>query len=193
MGRKKAKKAADRQETTVEDGNGSQAKTVETRKSKPKVPGSFAPFAFLVSCLICITLIYSFFYRPVSSQVIEADLSSSLRVNLDITSLEFATEGSASGKLDICKGTNNFPGISSAQVKILNLQEKEIASLPTNDAYSKVGSTCKYKMELSEVPPFSGSKLRVFVRFPFGDSSTFTVEVGDKAPYRAVNIRLTLG
>lgn len=193
MGKRKAKEAkkfeGQGHDTSIE----SEELRVKPRESRQKIPGSFAPFVLLVSLFVCGALVYSFFFRPISSQVISADVKTSLRVNLDITSLEFATEGSASGNLSICKGTSNFPGISNAKVQILNLQGKELASLPLQDSYAKTGSTCKYRMELSDVPTFSGSKLRVFVRFPFGDSGTFTVEVGDKVPYRAINIRLTLG
>lgn len=193
MGRKKVKEAADNESVTGNDSFEPNEPVSKPGRSKEKIPGSFAPFVFLVSLLVCVTLIYSFFYRPISSQVIDLEPSKSLKVNLDITSLEFATEGSASGSIDVCKGTKSFQGINNARVQILTLQGKEISSIAIEDAYSKIGTTCKYKMELAEVPSFSGSKLRVFVRFPFGDSGTFTVEVGDKIPYRAVNIRLTLG
>lgn len=193
MGKKKAKEATGFEDLGTDTSSENRELGVKPKESKQKVSGSLAPYTFLVSLLICGTLVYSFFYRPISSQVISADVKTSLRVNLDITSLEFATEGSDSGNLSICKGTSNFPGIENAKIQILNLEDNELASLPLQEAYAKTGSTCKYKMELSEVPIFSGSKLRVFVRFPFGDSGTFTVEVGDKAPYRAINIRLTLG
>ena len=150
-------------------------------KKRPKTAkvaerGTFAPFALTLGLMMIGALVFSIFYRPVSSSLIAPKTNESLRIFLSITTSEFATEGSASGSLEICRGTKEFPGIDKA-----------------TEAASKNMSTCLYELILEPVPDFPGTKLNVFVRFPFGDSNTFLVDVGSEAPYKKINIRLTLG
>jgi hypothetical protein len=138
-------------------------------------------------------LVFSFFYRPVSSSFVAPKTNESLRIYLSITTSDFATEGSASGSLDICKGTRSFPNIDDAAVIVNDINNKQIGLVQVDEASSKSNSTCLYELRLQPVPVFSGTKLNVSVRFPFGDSNTFLVDVGSEPPYKKINIRLTLG
>jgi hypothetical protein len=175
-----------------------QQSSYKKNKTKPKTAktterGSFAPFALTLGLMMIGALVFSIFYRPVSSSLVAPKINESLRIFLSITTSEFATEGSASGSLDICKGTKEFPGIDRATVFVKDTNEKEIGLISVKEAASKNNSTCLYELTLKPVPDFPGTKLNVFVRFPFGDSNTFLVDVGSQAPYKKINIRLTLG
>ena len=155
--------------------------------------GSFAPFALTLALMMLTALVFSFFYRPVSSSIVAPKTNESLRIYLSITTSDFATEGSASGSLDICKGTRSFPNIDDAAVIVNDINNRQIGLVQVDEASSKSNSTCLYELRLKPVPVFSGTKLNVSVRFPFGDSNTFLVDVGSEPPYKKINIRLTLG
>ena len=165
----------------------------KTKTPKTHERGSFAPFALTLSLMMIGALVFSIFYRPVSSSLIPPRTNEALRIFLNITTSEFATEGSASGSLEICKGTKEFPAIDKATVFVKDSNEKQIGAIAVKEATSKANSTCLYELTLQPVPNFPGTKLNVFVRFPFGDSNTFLVDVGSKPPYKKINIRLTLG
>jgi hypothetical protein len=161
-----------------------------TKAVKASDRGSFAPFALTLALMMIAALV---FYRPVSSSIVAPKTNESLRIYLSITTADFATEGSASGSLDICKGTRNFPDIDDATVIVNDIDNKQIGSIKVEQASSKSNSTCLYELQLQPVPIFSGTKLNVFVSFPFGNSNTFLVDVGSEPPYKKINIRLTLG
>ena len=162
-------------------------------RNKPAEKGSLAPFALLISFLMIAGLALLFFMRPTSSSLVEPQKKESLRIYLNITSAGFATEGSASGSLDVCRGTRDFPQIGKAVVYVSDVNNKPITSIPISEASSKKDSTCKYQLEVEKLPTFTGSKLNIYVQFGFGASNTFLVDVGSKPPYKKVNIRLTLG
>lgn len=164
-----------------------------TKAVKASDRGSFAPFALTLALMMITALVFSVFYRPVSSSIIAPKTNESLRIYLSITTADFATEGSASGSLDICKGTRNFPNIDDAAVIVNDINNKQIGLIEVDQASSKSNSTCLYELQLQPVPIFSGTKLNVFVSFPFGNSNTFLVDVGSEPPYKKINIRLTLG
>jgi hypothetical protein len=155
--------------------------------------GALAPFALLISFLMFVGLALLFFMRPTSSSLVEPQKKESLRIYLNITSSEFATEGSAAGSLDVCRGTRDFPQIDKAVIYVSDSNNKPLASIPITDASSKEDSTCKYELELKKLPTFPGAKLNIYVQFGFGASNTFLVDVGSRPPYKKVNIRLTLG
>ncbi len=190
--------ALDTTEETVQPEPSNEPKKVrKTRKSKGKgaagQKGAFSPLALVIGIAAFGALVFSIFYRPISSSIVQAKLSESLRINLSITSSEFNTEGSAFGSLDICSGTANFPNINKANVFVNDINGKSLGSIEVGEASAKSASTCKYNLELKDVSDFPGTKLNVFVRFSFGDSNNFLVDVGGEPPYKKLNIRLTLG
>lgn len=162
-------------------------------RNKPAEKGALAPFALLISFLMIAGLALLFFMRPTSSSLVEPQNKESLRIYLNITSAGFATEGSASGSLDVCRGTRDFPQIDKAVVYVSDSNNNPLASIPISEASSKEDSTCKYELEVMKLPTFPGSKLNIYVQFGFGASNTFLVDVGSRPPYKKVNIRLTLG
>ena len=192
---KKTKKSIDSEsleQGVLEKGSKKKPRSVNS-VSSGKSNSSAAPFALLISFLLVIALGYSFLYRPASSLLIPSSVKDSIRINLDLTSSEFATEGEAAGSLDICKGSKSFPDLNKAVVKVLSLKDEPLGAVEVKEASSKVESTCKYKLDFIDVPKLEGTKLKFYVSFPFGDSGTFTLDVGKEPPYSEVNIRLTLG
>jgi hypothetical protein len=155
--------------------------------------GSLSPFAFLITLLMLGGLSFLVTYKPTSSSLIEPKTNNALRILLSITNSDFATEGSASGSLDICRGTKDFPNIDKAVVYINDTNNRPLASIPVSEANSKDGSICKYELEAKSLPDFPGTKLNIYVQFNFGTSNTFLVDVGSEPPFKKVNIRLTLG
>lgn len=79
-----------------------------------------------------------------------------MRIYLSITTADFATEGSASGSLDICKGTRDFPNIDDAAVIVNDINNKQIGLIKVEQASSKSNSTCLYELQLQPVPIFRG-------------------------------------
>lgn len=153
---------------------------------------SLAPVSLILAVVMFAALFFSIFYRPVATEIVAPKVTDGLRIFLSITTDEFATEGSQSGSLDVCNGTKKFPNISGATVHVSDTNNKEIGKIPVLEAASKSENTCLYELQLNPVPEFLGTKLNLFVRFSFGDSSTFLVDVGSEPPFKKINIRLTL-
>lgn len=204
MARKKKESIAEQEftldtadESVEPEASSERKKAGKARKSREAgvagQKGAFSPFALVISIVAIGAVVFSIFYRPISSSLVAPKINESLRINLSITSNEFNTEGSASGSLNICSGTADFPNINKATVFISDTNGKSLGSIEVGEASSKNASTCKYNLELKEVSDFPGTKLNVFVRFSFGDSNTFLVDVGSEPPYKKVNVRLTLG
>lgn len=172
---------------------GKRGKKAWKKPTSTSEKSSLSPFALLISILMVAGLLFMISYRPTSSSLIEPKPNDALRIFLNITNSEFATEGSASGSLTICDGTKDFPGIDKAVVYIQDTNNRPLASIPVSKATSKDGSTCKFELEAKGLPDFPGTKLNFYVQFGFGTSSTFLVDVGSEPPFKKVNIRLTLG
>lgn len=162
------------------------------KELKLKNKGAMAPLALVLSLVVIFAVFFSLFYRPVATQLVSPKASNALRVSLSISANEFITEGSDSGNSNICKGTKSFPNISKAIVYITDLNNKPIAEIVAGSATSKKSSTCYFELSTEKYKPFSGSKLKVFVRFSFGDSNIFNVDVGNSIPYNKINLRLSL-
>ncbi len=162
------------------------------RTTESSSKASLAPASLILAVVMLAAIVFSFFYRPVATDIVAPKVTEGLRIFLSITTDEFATEGSQSGSLDLCKGTKKFPNIGAATVHISDSNNKEIGKIPVVAAASKSENTCLYELQLNPVPEFIGTKLNLFVRFSFGDSSTFLVDVGSEPPFKKVNIRLTL-
>lgn len=180
-------------EITAEDKKAKKAEEKARRKElKSKNRGAMAPLALVLSLVTLFAIFFSLFYRPVSTQLVTPEASSALRVLLSISANEFITEGSDSGNLTICRGTKSFPNISKAVVFITDTSNKPIAEIAAGDATSKKSSTCFFELSTEDYKKFTGSKLKVFVRFTFGDSNIFNVDVGNTIPYNKINLRLSL-
>jgi hypothetical protein len=164
----------------------------KSKDSENPNKSSLAPASLILAFAMLAALVFSFFYRPVATDIVSPKVNNGLRIFLSITTDEFATEGSQSGSLEVCKGTKKFPNIGEATVHISDTNKKEIGKISVVEAASKTENTCLYEIQLDPVPNFSGTKLNLFVRFSFGDSSTFLVDVGSEPPFKKVNIRLTL-
>jgi hypothetical protein len=197
MARKKKESIAEQEftldtadESVEPEASSERKKAGKARKSREAgvagQKGAFSPFALVISIVAIGAVVFSIFYRPISSSLVAPKINESLRINLSITS-------NASGSLNICSGTADFPNINKATVFISDTNGKSLGSIEVGEASSKNASTCKYNLELKEVSDFPGTKLNVFVRFSFGDSNTFLVDVGSEPPYKKVNVRLTLG
>ena len=165
----------------------------ERKASGEKIPGAMAPFAIVLSLAMIVGVLFSFFYQAGSTTLVTPEVSTDLKVRISLTSIEFASEGASAGDLGICQGTPNLPNLGQARVIITDLQNQKVAELPLKSASSRVGTTCSYAVVATDYKKFSGSTLKVLVRFTFGDSNIFTVDVGDKPPYNFIDINLTLG
>jgi len=175
----------------------SERKTSSARKNRTpdgqvRQSGAMAPFAVVISVVVLAAVLFSLFYRPMSSVLVAPDVSKDLRIRLSITTQEFATEGSSAGSLNVCEGTKTFPGISQAKVIVNDSKDQPVVVIPVKKATSKLNTTCYYELVTNDYKKFTGSKLKVSVQFPFGTSNIFTVDVGEQPPYGRIDVKLTL-
>jgi len=56
--------------------------------------------------------------------------------------------------------------------------------------YDIVG--CKYQTFIELNESFNGGEVSIFVKFPFGESETFTLDVGNQRPFK-IDLKLNLG
>lgn len=162
------------------------------KQNSQRDPGGMAPIALIVSFAFILAIVFSLFFRPGSSLLVIPDITSDLKIRLSITTQEFATEGTSSGSLNICAGTKSFPGISQAKIVVNDYKDQTVAVIPIKKASSKDERTCYFDLATKDYKKFTGSKLKVSVQFPFGNSNVFTVDVGDKPPFGRIDVNLNL-
>ncbi len=177
------------------------ALTTETRKKKrdPRKglnessdAKSLTTGAFIVLVILVGVSILSLGLTTKSSKNIEVLGPQGITINVDLSSSVFREAYTTSSTPQYCNNPSPYKGISDSLLFVSDAQSKTLGSVKLGDAikYNYIG--CKFKAFLPLDDSFGGGKVSVFVRFPFGESDKFTVDVGNQRPYK-IDLKLNLG
>jgi hypothetical protein len=127
-----------------------------------------------------------------SSKNIEVLGPQGITVNVDLSSPVFREAYTTSATPQYCNNPSPYTGISNSLLFVSDAQSQSLGSVKLGDAvkYNYIG--CKFKAFLPLDESFSGGKVSVYVKFPFGESNKFTVDVGNQRPYK-IDLKLNLG
>jgi hypothetical protein len=173
----------------------------ETRKQKREArkalsnsseAKSLTSGAFIVLIIMIAVSVISLSLTTNSSKNIEVLGPQGITVNVDLSSPVFREAYTTSATPQYCNNPSPYTGISNSLLFVSDAQSQSLGSVKLGDAvkYNYIG--CKFKAFLPLDESFSGGKVSVYVKFPFGESNKFTVDVGNQRPYK-IDLKLNLG
>lgn len=179
----------------------SEVSTTTTRKEKREArkalgnsseAKSLTTGAFIVLIIMIAVSILSLSLTTNSSKNIEVLGPQGITVNVDLSSPVFREAYKTSSTPQYCNNPTPYKGISNSLLFISDGKSQPLGSVKLGDAVKYNYISCKFKAFLPLNDSFSGGKVSVFVKFPFGESEKFTVEVGNQRPYK-IDLKLNLG
>jgi hypothetical protein len=179
----------------------SEVSTTITRKEKREArkalgnsaeAKSLTTGAFIILIIMIAVSILSFSLTTNSSKNIEVLGPQGITINVDLSSPVFREAYTTSSTPQYCNNPSPYKGISNSLLFVSDVQSESLGSVKLGDAvkYNYIG--CKFKAFLPLDEAFSGGKVSVYVKFPFGESNKFTVDVGNQRPYK-IDLKLNLG
>jgi hypothetical protein len=179
----------------------SEVSTTPTRKEKREArkalgnsseAKSLTTGAFIVLIIMIAVSILSLSLTTNSSKNIEVLGPQGITINVDLSSPVFREAYTTSSTPQYCNNPSPYKGISNSLLFISDSKSQPLGSVKLGDAVKYNYISCKFKAFLPLDDSFSGGKVSVFVKFPFGESEKFTVEVGNQRPYK-IDLKLNLG
>ena len=173
----------------------------ETRKQKREArkalsttseAKSLTSGAFIVLIIMIAVSVISLSLTTNSSKNIEVLGPQGITINVDLSSPVFREAYTTSSTPQYCNNPSPYKGISNSLLFVSGAKSESLGSVKLGDAvkYNYIG--CKFKAFLPLDDSFSGGKVSVYVKFPFGESDKFTVDVGNQRPYK-IDLKLNLG
>ncbi len=173
----------------------------ETRKQKREArkalsntseAKSLTSGAFIVLIIMIAVSVISLSLTTNSSKNIEVLGPQGITINVDLSSPVFREAYTTSSTPQYCNNPSPYKGISNSLLFVSDAKSESLGSVKLGDAvkYNYIG--CKFKAFLPLDDSFSGGKVSVYVKFPFGESDKFTVDVGNQRPYK-IDLKLNLG
>ena len=166
----------------------------EARKSRgnSSEAKSLTSGAFIVLIIMIAVSIFSLSLTTNSSKNIEVLGPQGITINVDLSSPVFREAYTTSSTPQYCNNPAPYKGISNSLLFISDGKSQSLGSVKLGDAVKYNYISCKFKAFLPLDDSFGGGKVSVFVKFPFGESEKFTVEVGNQRPYK-IDLKLNLG
>jgi hypothetical protein len=173
----------------------------ETRKQKREArkalsntseAKSLTSGAFIVLIIMIAVSVISLSLTTNSSKNIEVLGPQGITINVDLSSPVFREAYTTSSTPQYCNNPSPYKGISNSLLFVSDAKSESLGSVKLGDAvkYNYIG--CKFKAFLPLDDSFGGGKVSVYVKFPFGESDKFTVDVGNQRPYK-IDLKLNLG
>lgn len=179
----------------------SESFTRETRKEKREArkavnnnseAKSLSSGAFIVLVIMVAVSIVSLGLTTNSSKNIEVLGPQGITINVDLSSPVFREAYTTSSTPQYCNNPGPYKGISNSLLFVSGAESQPLGSIKLGDAVKYNYTGCKFKAFLPLDESFSGGKVSIFVKFPFGESDKFTVDVGNQRPYK-IDLKLNLG
>ena len=153
--------------------------------------GSFAPLAFVLALVLAITTIFSFLLPTKTTKNINVVGPLGITLTVDLSSSAFRDSYRSGASADYCNNPKEYPGISGSTAFFVDSTGKKLGSTKLGDATSYSYVSCKFRTFLPLEGNFNGGTVSVYVKFTFGESETFKVDVGSELPYKiALNLNL---
>jgi hypothetical protein len=179
----------------------SEVSTTTTRKEKRQArkalgnsseAKSLTTGAFIVLIIMIAVSILSLSLTTNASKNIEVLGAQGITINVDLSSPVFREAYTTSSTPQYCNNPSPYKGISNSLLFISDGKSQPLGSVKLGDAVKYNYISCKFKAFLPLDDSFGGGKVSVFVKFPFGESEKFIVEVGNQRPYK-IDLKLNLG
>ena len=153
---------------------------------------SLASGAFIVLIVLIVVTAFSLTLTTKSSQDIEVVGPTGITVNVDLTSSVFREAYNNSSTPEYCNSPKQYKGISSSSLFLSDGNSKSLGTVKLGDAIGFNYTSCKFRAFLPLNDSFAGGKVSVYVKFPFGESETFLLDIGNQKPFK-IDLRLNLG
>ena len=189
--KKEAELAEDVAKTLMDEVSGKKEKRpkVSSNNSETK---SLTSGAFIILIVMIAVSILSLSLTTKSSKNIEVLGPQGITINVDLSSPVFREAYTTSSTPQYCNNPSPYKGISNSLLFISDANSQSLGSIKLGDAVKYNYISCKFKAFLPLEDSFSGGKVSVYVKFPFGESEKFTVDVGNQRPYK-IDLKLNLG
>ena len=165
------------------------SRKVSSNSSEAK---SLTSGAFIILIVMIAVSVLSLTLTTKSSKNIEVIGPQGITINVDLSSPVFREAYTTSSTPQYCNNPSPYKGISDSLIFISDGKSQSLGSIKLGDAVKYNYISCKFKAFLPLEDSFSGGKVSVYVKFPFGESEKFTVDVGSQRPYK-IDLKLNLG
>jgi hypothetical protein len=189
--KKEAELAGDVVEVLTDEVSGKKEKRpkVSSNNSEAK---SLTSGAFIILIVMIAVSVLSFSLTTKSSKNIEVLGPQGITINVDLSSPVFREAYTTSSTPQYCNNPSPYKSISNSLLFISDANSQNLGSIKLGDAVKYNYISCKFKAFLPLEDSFSGGKVSVYVKFAFGESEKFTVDVGSQRPYK-IDLKLNLG
>lgn len=153
---------------------------------------SLASGAFIILLVLIVVTGLSLTLTTKASKNIDVLGPQGITVNLDLSSPVFREAYTNGTGPEYCNDPKPYKGISNSMLFLSSSNSKPLGSIKLGDAVKYTYVSCKFKAFLPLDDSFIGGKVSVYVKFPFGESETFIVDVGNQRPYK-IDLKLNLG
>ena len=189
--KKEAELAGDVAETLTDEVSGKKEKRpkVSSNNSEAK---SLTSGAFIILIVMIAVSVLSLSLTTKSSKNIEVLVPQGITINVDLSSPVFREAYTTSSTPQYCNNPSPYKSISNSLLFISDANSQNLGSVKLGDAVKYNYISCKFKAFLPLEDSFSGGKVSVYVKFAFGESEKFTVDVGSQKPYK-IDLKLNLG
>jgi|688.fasta_scaffold260269_1 hypothetical protein len=189
--KKEAELAEDVAKTLMDEVSGKKEKRpkVSSNNSEAK---SLTSGAFIILIVMIAVSVLSLSLTTKSSKNIEVLGPQGITINVDLSSPVFREAYTTSSTPQYCNNPSPYKSISNSLLFISDANSQNLGSVKLGDAVKYNYISCKFKAFLPLEDSFSGGKVSVYVKFAFGESEKFTVDVGSQRPYK-IDLKLNLG
>jgi hypothetical protein len=154
---------------------------------------SLASGSLVILLVLIAVSIFSLSTYTKSSKNIEVLGPPGISINVDLSSPVFQDAYNSSSTPEFCNSPKPYQGISGSTLFLFqpDSNAKPLGSIKLGDAVEYNYLSCKFKAFLPLDDSFTGGNVSIYLRFPFGDSETFTLDVGEQRPFK-IDLKLNL-
>ena len=163
------------------------ASSPAVEEESPREKISYTPIAVLTIVLGTLVIAGSLLFGFSEEKKYVPEVNSQLRVIVSLTSPQFLKFSQG----NVCLGSGALAGLSNAQVNVRGSNWSEKFSLGLGTLNSQGG--CVYRSSFSPPSDFYGGQVTANIAFSFGETADFFINVGDSAPFKAVDLKINLG
>ena len=189
--KKEAELAEDVAKTLMDEVSGKKEKRPKVSNNNSEAK-SLTSGAFIILIVMIAVSVLSLSLTTKSSKNIEVLGPQGITINVDLSSPVFREAYTTSSTPQYCNNPSPYKSISNSLLFISDANSQNLGSVKLGDAVKYNYISCKFKAFLPLEDSFSGGKVSVYVKFAFGESEKFTVDVGSQRPYK-IDLKLNLG
>ena len=153
---------------------------------------SLAPGAFIILIILVFVSAISVLQYTKASNDIEIIGPAGLTITVEISSPIFKDAYTTSASPDYCNDPKEFPEISTATLYASDAQGASLGSVKLGNAIGYNALNCQFRAFLPLNNELKSGQISIYVKFRFGESESFAIDVGKQPPYK-IDLKLNLG